>query len=152
VYTATEIVADGSYFILYLPQPQFTSYAIILEIQANVTDISMRRSIEKCLHVYDRFGIEPYLVLLCTDTVSLSVKSLLSPTLQNPYWLTLGFTIWAKECLIISKDAIDFNNSKTDQHLDPLVVLATYFSDDEEQKHKLKNIDDPTIQLLQVID
>lgn len=48
-----EFLADDSYFILYKSQ----SHAVPLEIQPKFTKESMKRSIEKCLEVFDRFNI-----------------------------------------------------------------------------------------------
>jgi hypothetical protein len=73
---------------------------------------------------------------------------MLLPDLQNHHWQTLNSTVWAEKCLVISKDGINFSEDEANQHLDPLVVLASYFSDDEEQKLKLRNIGDPTMQLI----
>lgn len=82
-HTRTEILGKESYNILYLPQSstQLESFAIILGIDMNVTRESMKRSIEFCLQVNQRFNIDPILVLLCTDKISLSVKNILSTNL-----------------------------------------------------------------------
>jgi hypothetical protein len=151
VYSSTELWANGSCFIVYLARPEFTSHAIVLEIQTEVTKISMKRSIEKCLQLYNQFKVQPCLVILCIGTISLS-ESFLSPTSQNTCWKTMDCTAWAEKCLIISKDAIDLSDNEINQHLDPLVVLSVYFSNDEIQKQKLQDIGDSTIQLLHTID
>lgn len=143
-FVRVEFLADGSYFILYQAQ----SSAMLLEIQPNVTKISLKRSIEKCLEIQNHIDVQPFLVLLCTDKIPMSVKSILSPDLQNPHWQTLNSTVWAEKCLVISKYVISFSEDEASQHLDPLVVLALYFSDDEEQKLKLLNIGDSTMQLI----
>lgn len=57
-------------------------------------------------------------------------------------------TVWVKKCLVISKDTIDIGDSENNKDLDPLAILAVYFSDDKIRKLRLQEIDDPTIQLL----
>ncbi|CEP14833.1 hypothetical protein, partial, partial [Parasitella parasitica] len=121
-FVREEFLADGSSFILYQAQ----SSATLLEIHSNVTKISLKRSIEKCLEIQNHIDVQPFLVLLCTDKIRLSVKSMLSPDLQNPHWQTLNSTFWAEKCLVISKDVISFSEDEASQHLDPLVVLAFY--------------------------
>ncbi|KAI8147181.1 hypothetical protein BJV82DRAFT_598085 [Fennellomyces sp. T-0311] len=147
VHIETEYSSEGPYFTLYLPRRQFKSHGIVLAFQPIVTEASMRSSISKCLEVQDRFAIQAHLVLLCT-TVSLSVKSSLSPTLHNPCWQTLNHTLWAKECLIIASDSAGGSPDGIEEHRDPLVVLATYISADRDRIRKLRNICDPTIQRL----
>lgn len=74
-------LADGPYIILYKSQ----SHAVLLEIQPKFTKESIKRSIEKYLEVFDRFNIEPLLVIL-TDRASSSVRSTLSSSLEKPQW------------------------------------------------------------------
>ncbi|KAI8647803.1 hypothetical protein BD408DRAFT_407834 [Parasitella parasitica] len=71
---------------------------------------------------------------------------MLLPDLQNSHWQILDSSVWAKKCLVISKDGINFSKDEANKHLDSLVVFALYFSEDEEQKLKLRNIGDPTMQ------
>lgn len=51
-------------------------------------------------------------------------------------------TVWVEECLIILKDAINFSEDESNK-LNPLVVFVIYFSDDEMQKQKLRDIGNP---------
>lgn len=85
-HTMTEILGKESCNILYLPQSstQIEPFAIILGIEMNVTRETMKRSIEFCLQVNQRFNIDPVLVLLCADTISMPVKNLLSTNLEHP--------------------------------------------------------------------
>ncbi|KAI8141818.1 hypothetical protein BJV82DRAFT_617642 [Fennellomyces sp. T-0311] len=130
VHIETEYSSEGPYFTLYLPRRQFLAF------QPNVTEASMKSSISKCLEVQDRFAIQTHLVLLCT-TVSLSVKSSLSPTLHNPCWQTLNHTLWAKEYLIFASDSAGGSPDGIEEHRDPLVVLAAYISADRDRIRKL---------------
>ncbi|KAI9344466.1 hypothetical protein BD770DRAFT_414233 [Pilaira anomala] len=151
-FSTAQLFDDGSWFIVYLPRPETTSSdAIILEIQKNVTEISFTRSIKKCLQVYNELKVQASIVILCIGTISFTVSSLLSPSLKNPCWQILDKTVWANKCLFISKDEIDLDDSKNNQHLDPLTVLAMYFSDNKIQKQKLQDIGNPTIKLLDSI-
>ncbi|ORE12193.1 hypothetical protein BCV71DRAFT_283522, partial [Rhizopus microsporus] len=112
-FVQVELLGNGSYFALYMAQ----SCAILLEIQSNITKISMKQSVKKCLEVFYRFDIQPLLVILCVDKISSS-------------------------CIIILKDAIDSIEDEPNK-LDPLVVFAIYFSNDEIQKQKLRDIGNP---------
>lgn len=153
-HAMTEIRGRESCHILYLPQSstQVESFAIVLGIEMNVTGESMKRSIDFCLQVNQRFNIEPIFVLLCTDKISLSVKNLLSTNLENPHWQQLRNSFWAERCLFIFKNSIENNSIKDEQYFDPLVALTWYLaSDSREQNWKLKNKTDPTIQLLNTI-
>jgi hypothetical protein len=67
-----EILADSTNFILY----QAPSNAILLEIQPNITKVSLKQSIEKCLEVQSNVDTQLFLVILCTGKISLSVKSI----------------------------------------------------------------------------
>ena len=70
-FVQVELLGNGSYFALYMAQ----SCAILLEIQSNITKISMKQSVKKCLEVFYRFDIQPLLVILCVDKISSSVRS-----------------------------------------------------------------------------
>lgn len=118
--------------------------AILLEIQSNITKMSMKQSVKKCLEIFYRFDIQPLLVILCIDKISSSVRPMLSPTLENSHWQIFDSTVWAEKCLIILKDAISFSEDESNE-LDPLVVFAIYFSDDKMQKQKLRDIGNPII-------
>ncbi|RCH91761.1 hypothetical protein CU097_001823, partial [Rhizopus azygosporus] len=77
-FAREEFLVDGSYFIHYHAQ----SRVILLEIQPNVTSISLKRSIKKCLEVQNDIDVQLFLILLCTDKIPLSV--MLLPDLQSP--------------------------------------------------------------------
>lgn len=65
-----------------------TSYFILssqLEVQKYVGVISMKKSIEYCLKVSEKYNYEVYFILLCTGQISQSVKKRLSANLDNPY-------------------------------------------------------------------
>lgn len=94
------------------------------------------------MEIFYRFDIQPLLVILCTDKISSSVRSLLSPTLENPHRQIFDSTVWAEMCLIILKDAVNFSEDESNK-LDPLVVFVIYFSDDEMQKQELQDIGNP---------
>ncbi|KAI8079370.1 hypothetical protein BDF21DRAFT_399448 [Thamnidium elegans] len=137
-FVQVEFLGNGSYFVLYMAQ----SCAILLEIQSNITKISMKQSAKKCLEIFYRFDIQHLLVILCTDKISSSVRSLLSATLENSHWQILDSTVWAEKCLIVLKDAINSSEDESNK-LDPLVVFAIYFSDDKMQKQKLRDAGNP---------
>ncbi|KAI9363286.1 hypothetical protein BD770DRAFT_407629 [Pilaira anomala] len=137
-FVQLEFLGNGSYFVLYMAQ----SRSILLEIQSKITKISMKKSVEKCLEIFYRFDIQPSLVILCTDKISSSVRSLLSPTLENSHRQMFESTVWAEKYLIILKNAINLSEDESNK-LDPLVVFAIYFSDDEMQKQKLRYIGNP---------
>lgn len=73
---------------------------------------------------------------------------MLSPYPQNTLWKELNSTVWAKKCLFTDKEGISFSEDENNQNLDPLMVLTLYFSNDENQKQKLRSIGDPTLQLI----
>jgi hypothetical protein len=137
-FVQVEFLVNDSYFFLYIAQ----SCAILLEIQSNITKISMKQSVKKCLEVFYRFEIQPLLVILCTDKISSSVRSLLSPTLENSHRQIFDSTVWAEKCLIILKDTINLSEDELNK-LDPLAVFAIYFSDDNMQKQKPRDIGNP---------
>ncbi|RCH84717.1 hypothetical protein CU098_009395, partial [Rhizopus stolonifer] len=116
-FVREEILADGSYFILYQAQ----SDAILLEIQPNITKVSLKRSIEKCLEV------------------------------QNHIWMLNFFSLFFVLARFHCQEGISFSEDESNQNLDPLIILALYFSDNEEQKMKLRNIGDSTMQLLHTL-
>ncbi|KAI9475870.1 MAG: hypothetical protein EXX96DRAFT_574972 [Benjaminiella poitrasii] len=139
-FVQVEFLGNGSYFVLYMAQ----SCAILLEIQSNITKISMKQSVKKCLEVFYRFDIQPLLVILCVDKISSTVRSLLSPSLENSHWQIFNSTVWAEKCLIILKDALNSSSSEDELNkLDPLVAFTIYFSDDELQKQKLRDTGNP---------
>lgn len=153
-HAKTEILNRESYHILYLPQSsaQVESFAIILGIERDVTEESMKRSIDFCLQVNQIYNIEPILALLCTDKISLSVKNLLSTNLENPQWQQLRDIFWAEKCFFIFKNPTENNFVEDEQYFDPLVALTWYLaSNSKEQNWKLRNKTDPTIQLLNTI-
>lgn len=102
----------------------------------------MKQSVKKCLEVFYRFDIQPLLVILCVDKISSTVRSLLSPSLENSHWQIFNSTVWAEKCLIILKDAINSSEDESNK-LDPLVAFTIYFSDDELQKQKLRDSGNP---------
>lgn len=148
----TDILGKESYNILYLPQSttQLESFAIILGIEMNVNRESMKRSIEFCLQVNQKFNIDPILVLLCTDKISLSVKNILSINLENPQWQQLRNIFWAEKCLFIFKNSIENNSVEKEQYFDPLVALTWYLaSNSKEMNWELRKRTDSTIQLFE---
>lgn len=144
LYSEEEIFADGLHFVVYLPRQGSTSFGIVLAIQENLTEASMKRSIEKCLQVQSQYAIHAYFLCFC-NTVSPPVQSFLSPTPDNPYWLTLDCSIWTEKCIVISNDAVDGKFT-----YDPMTILAMYISNNEERIKKLES-SDPTVKLLHTI-
>ena len=144
-YSGEEIIlADDLHFVVYLPRQGSTSFGVVLAIQEVLTEVSVKRSIEKCLLVQSQYALHTYLLFFC-DTVSPSVQPFLSPTLDNPYWLTLDCSIWAEKCIVISNDAVDGKFT-----YDPMTILAMYIFNNKEQIRKLESTD-PTVQLLHTI-
>lgn len=59
--------------------------------------------------------------------------------------------MWAEKLVIISNNATDFHDTEASRHLDPFVVLAIYFSGDENQIQKLLNVGNTTVQFMHSI-
>lgn len=137
---------------LYLPQTPITSElpAIVLEVQNNIETTSIKRSIEYCLQVAEKYNCEVYFILLCAGQISPSVKMKLSASFDNPYWWHPYSAFWAKKCIFVPKVAIN-SDSDADQSLDPLAALALYISSNDEERLKLKDVANSTIQLLRTI-
>lgn len=140
---STELMADNLQFTLYLSE----THAILLGIQLNFTKSSLKQVIEKCLRVFDQYKIEPNVAILCTD-ISPPVMQLLSSTSQNSHWQMMDCTMWAEKFVIISSIATDLHDTEAITHLDPFVVPAIYFSDDENQIQKLLNAGNTTMQII----
>jgi hypothetical protein len=137
---------------LYLPQTPITSElpAIVLEVQNNNEITSIKHSIEYCLQVAEKYGCEVYFILLCTGQISPSVRMKLSAIVDNPYWWQPRSAFWAKKCIFVPKVAIN-SDSDVDQSLDPLAALTLYISSNDEERLKLKDVANSTIQLLQTV-
>ncbi|CAO3642218.1 unnamed protein product [Mucor hiemalis] len=136
-----EFLADGTYFILYKSQ----SKAILLEIQSTVTKLSFKRSIEKCLEVSDQYDIEPTFVVLADETFP-SVTEMLSLHSEKSGWKTLNSTVWAKECVVFSKDAINFSENEAGKY-DPLIAFTFYFFGGVAERQTLRPLGNPMITL-----
>ncbi|KAI8884056.1 hypothetical protein K501DRAFT_272125 [Backusella circina FSU 941] len=141
---------DGTFLFLYLPQTSAAVElpAIVLEVQKDVGTTSMKRSIEYCLQVSEQYSYEVYFILLCTDQISRSVKERLSANLDNLYRQQLHSVFWAKPCLFILKATISSDSEDAEQDLDPLAVLTLYIASNNEERLKLKDVANSTIQLL----
>jgi hypothetical protein len=144
---------DGSFLFLYLPQTSVVVElpAIVLEVQKDVGATSMKRSIEYCLEVSEQYTYEVYFILLCTDQISRSVKERLSANLDNLYRQQLHSVFWAKNCLFILKATINSDSEDAEQNLDPLAVLTLYIASNNEERLKLKDVANSTIQLLRTV-
>lgn len=122
--------------------------AIVLEVQKDVGTTSMKRSIEYCLQISEQYSYEVYFILLCTDQISRSVKERLSANSDNLYRQQLHNVFWAKTCLFILKATISSDSEDAEQDLDPLAVLTLYIAANNEERLKLKDVANSTIQLL----
>lgn len=111
----------------------------------------MKRSIEYCLQVSEQYTYEVYFILLCTDQISRSVKERLSANLDNLYRQQLHSVFWAKNCLFILKATINSDSEDAEQNLDPLAVLTLYIASNNEERLKLKDVANSTIQLLRTV-
>ncbi|KAI9365597.1 hypothetical protein BD770DRAFT_405979 [Pilaira anomala] len=125
VLTSTELLANDFHLSLYLS----VSHAILLGIQPNVTRMSLKQAIGKSLRVFEQYKIQP----------------------SNSHWQITKCTMWAEKFVIISNDATFFHDAEACKHLDPLVVLAIYFSGDENQIEKLLNVGNTTMQFMHSI-
>lgn len=88
---------------------------------------------------------------VCTDQVSRSVKERLSANLDNLYRQQLHSVFWAKTCLFILKATISSDSEDAEQDLDPLAVLTLYIASNNEDRLKLKDVANSTIQLLSTL-
>lgn len=151
-YIAVDKGNGKSLSFLYLPQTPITSElpVIVLEVQNNNEITSIKRSIEYCLQVAEKYDCEVYFILLCTGQISPSVKMKLSAMVNNPYWWQPRSAFWAKKCIFVPKVAIN-SDSDVDQSLDPLAALSLYISSNDEERLKLKDVANSTIQLLQTV-
>ncbi|KAI8051066.1 uncharacterized protein B0P05DRAFT_600535 [Gilbertella persicaria] len=141
---------DGSFLFLYLLQTSAAVElpAIVLEAQKDVGTTSMKRSIEYCLQVSEKYSYEVYFILLCTDQISRSVKERLLANLDNLYRQQLHSVYWAKTCQFILKATINSDNEDAEQNLNLLAALTLYIASNNEERSKLKDVADSTIQLL----
>lgn len=105
-----------------------------------------------CLGVYNKYGTEPYFVLISIKKILPSITSLLSPRLINSSWLLLPNAVWTAMCLIILKNTVEYDDDdQIAQHLNPIVALNYYFSE-KRRGHVFDNTANPTIQIFQVLD
>jgi hypothetical protein len=63
----------------------------------------------------------------------------------------LDSVFWAKNCLFILKATINSNSKDAEQDLDPLAVLTLYIVSNNEERLKVKDVANPTIQLLRTV-
>ncbi|KAG2228307.1 hypothetical protein INT45_011099 [Circinella minor] len=102
------------------------------------------------LQVAEKYDCEVYFILLCTGQISPSIKMKLLAIVDNLYWWQPHSAFWAKKCIFVPKVALN-SDSDVDQSLDPLAALTLYISSTDEERLKLKDVANSTIQLLQTV-
>ncbi|ORX48829.1 hypothetical protein DM01DRAFT_1274071, partial [Hesseltinella vesiculosa] len=117
---------------------------IIIEVQYEVTFDFINRDIRYCTMAYNRYSKLPVLIVYCINKVTGIASNLIQPSIL-PCSTSLVCDLWARKCIIISKDLVQ---SWIGKPLVPFAALTIFMVSKEECLVASANWQDATLEHL----
>ncbi|KAI8890609.1 hypothetical protein K501DRAFT_167857 [Backusella circina FSU 941] len=118
---------------------------IIVEFQHRVDKKFMKRAITYCIQASDRYGMDPILVVVSINSLSLDVTQLAKQSrVQGCY--SLPCDVWASECFILCRSSID--ECTLTEPLNPFIALGLFLMKSTASIIDMPWNNDETIKLL----
>ena len=126
--------------VLEPKSPSFGLPPIVIEFQQSVNNIFMKRAIQYSLQAYQRYQVDPIILIICMNSLSSDIESLTKPS-HILGCRSYPCHSWADKCLIISKTTL--NTLTPSQQSDPFVAFGLFLT----QSTAITDLalDDPTM-------
>ncbi|KAI7896230.1 uncharacterized protein EV154DRAFT_492748 [Mucor mucedo] len=120
---------------------------LIVEFQKTVDRKFIKRAMSYCLQASIRYDIDPVILIVCTGTITESLKEKFQKNKRLPFCVTIPCDLWAAECLILSKETIE-GYINVEESLHPLVAFGMFLTYQASTITLLPRSEDPTLVLL----
>ncbi|KAL0095428.1 hypothetical protein J3Q64DRAFT_1713059 [Phycomyces blakesleeanus] len=150
----TYTLADGDWNnlrcdVLYMSKLPLSFPPVLIEVQNTINNLFLQRLVSYSLTVVKTYHALPVVLVLGAKKIS-PVSLILDfnkQSEQKPWLLTIPSLIWARRCLIISKETIPDSIYYTNP-LNPLLGLSLFLLEQQPSLHRHTYSEDPTIILL----
>ncbi|CAO0792749.1 unnamed protein product [Mucor circinelloides] len=139
--------ATGTRFDLVLASKCASSSLppIIVEFQHRVDKKFMKRAITYCIQASDRYGIDPILVVVGINCLSLDITQLAKQSRVEGCY-SFPCDLWASECFILCRSSID--ECTLTEPLNPLIAFGLFLTEGAASIIDMPWSGDKTVKLL----
>ncbi|KAL7333821.1 hypothetical protein PS15p_202682 [Mucor circinelloides] len=134
--TRSDVVLETKSSALDLPP-------IVVEIQNRVDKLFIKRLIDYSLQAFERYELDPTVLIICTNTLSDCVAKAVEEATDFPACYSFPSTGWASRWLIVSKPCVQ--ECIDTMPLGPFVALGLFLASQAATINDMLCPDDPII-------